>query len=63
MPMLDVRGNLHHVAGAQALGGLALFLVPAFAIHADEHLPAAFARMMDMPIVTTARLEGHVENC
>ena len=62
VPVLDVRGNLHHVAGAQALGGLALFLVPAFAIHADEHLPAALARMVDVPVVAAARLEGHVED-
>ena len=60
VPVLDVRGDLDDVAGAQAPGGLALLLVPAFAVDADKNLAAALARVVDVPAVAAARLEGHV---
>lgn len=41
VPVLDVRGDLHDVAGRKALGGLVLFLVPALALNADKNLAAS----------------------
>lgn len=41
VPVLDVCGDLHDVAGHKALGGLALFLVPALALNADKNLAAS----------------------
>lgn len=60
MPMLDVCRNLDDIAGVQALRGLALFLVPALAVDADQHLSAALACVVDMPVVAAARLKGDV---
>lgn len=60
MPVLDVGGNLGDIAGVQALRGLALFLVPALAVDADQHLSAALACVVDMPVVAAARLKGDV---
>ena len=36
------------------------FLIPALAGRADEHLPAALVRMVDVPVVAAARFKGHV---
>ena len=41
MPVLDLRGNGHHIAGLQASGRLALLLIPALAVYADQQLTAA----------------------
>ena len=60
MPMLDVCRNLDDIAGVQTLRGLALFLVPALAVDADQHLSAALACVVDMPVVAAARLKGDV---
>ena len=57
MPVLDVGGNLDDIAGVQALRGLALFLVPALAIDADQYLSAAFARVVNVPVVAAARFK------
>lgn len=41
MPVFDLRGNGHHIAGLQAPGRLALLLIPALAVYADQQLTAA----------------------
>lgn len=41
MPVLDLRGNGHHIAGLQAPVRLALLLIPALAVYADQQLTAA----------------------
>ena len=51
MPVLDLRGNGHHIAGLQAPGRLALLLIPALAVYADQQLTAALLGVMDMPVV------------
>ena len=60
MPVLDVCRDLDDVAGMQALCRLALFLIPALALNADQHLAAALARVVDVPVVATARLKRDV---
>lgn len=60
VPVLDARGNLDNVAGREALRRLALCLIPARAVNTDEHLPAAFLRVMDVPEIAAARLERNV---
>lgn len=50
VPVLDVCGNLHDVVGHKALGGLALFLVPALALNADKNLAATLRGVVDMSL-------------
>ena len=51
VPVLDVRGDGDDIADAQALRGLALLLIPALAVDADEQLSAAALRVVDVPVV------------
>lgn len=60
MPMLDARGDEHDIARMQLPGFLAPELAPAPTIRAQQDLAAALVGMMDMPVVATARLKGHV---
>ena len=60
VPMLYLGGNCHDIAGLQALGRLALLLIPALTIHTDQHLPAALRGVMDMPVVPAAGFKGDV---
>ena len=41
---------------------LAFLLIPTLTIHADEHLATAAARMVHMPVIAAARLEGDVKD-
>ncbi len=65
VPVLDVCGNGDDIAGHEALGRLALLLIPALAVDADEDLPAAALGMVYVPVIAAARLEGDVceEQC
>ena len=60
VPVLHLSGDVHHVAGLQRPGGLALLLIPAAAGHADQNLAAAALCVVDVPVVAAARLEGDV---
>ena len=60
MPVLHVRGDHDEAALVQADGVLALFLIPALARGAEKELSAAGSRVMDVPVVAAAGLEGHV---
>ena len=60
VPVLHVRRNGDHRARHKAHGRLALLLIPALAGRADNHLPAALGRVVDVPVVAAARLKGHV---
>ena len=60
VPVLHIRRYGHHHARRQGNGLLALLLIPALAVNADEYLPAAGGRVVDVPVVAAARLEGHV---
>lgn len=60
MPMLDAREDEHDVAGMQLPGILAPELTPAATVRAQQDLPATLVRMVDMPVVATTQLEGHV---
>ena len=60
MPMLDIRGDVNDRTGQDPYGGLALLLIPTLTSYADKHLSASFGRAMDVPVVTTARLEGDI---
>ena len=51
VPVLDVRGDGDDIAGGQALRGLALLLIPALAVDADEQLSAAALCVVDVPVV------------
>ena len=60
VPVLDIRRNGDDIADAQTLRGLALLLIPALAVDADEQLSAAALRVVDVPVVAAARLKGDV---
>ena len=60
VPVLDLRGNVHHIARMQLQRSFAPFLIVAPACHADKDLPATLCGMVDVPVVPAARLKGDV---
>ena len=60
MPVLHVRGDVHHVTGDDLAGLFAPFLIPALAVGDEQDLAAALGRMVDVPVVAAAGLEGDV---
>ena len=60
VPVLDLSGDGDDIAGLQAPGRLARFLIPALAVHAQQQLSAAFGSVMNVPVVAAAGLKGHV---
>ena len=62
VPVLDLRGNVHHIARMQLLRSFAPFLIVAPACHADKDLPTALCGMVDVPVVPAARLKGDIVN-
>ena len=60
VPVLDLGRDDHRIAGGEGLRGLAPLLIPAAAGGAQQDLPAALGRMVDVPVVAAARLEGDV---
>lgn len=60
VPVLYSRGDSHDIAGLEALRRFALFLIPALAVNADEELSAAALRIVDMPVIAAAGLEGDI---
>ena len=60
MPVLDVGGDCHDAALMQTDSRLALLLIPALAGGAEQKLTAALGSVVDMPVVTTPRLEAHI---
>ena len=60
MPVLHAGGDVHHIAGHEWLRLFAPFLIPASARYAHQHLSAALGRMVDMPVVAAAGLEGYI---
>ena len=62
MPVLDLRGNVHHIARVQLPRRFVLFLIVAPACHANKDLSTALCGMVDVPVVPAARLKGDIEN-
>ena len=62
VPVFHFGRNIDHIAGAQFLYRLALFLIIAAARDADKNLSAAALGVMDVPVVAAAGFERHVEN-
>ena len=62
VPVLYAGRDIHHIAGVQFLRRLPPLLIIAAARHADQYLSAAIFRVMNVPVVAAARLEGHVEH-
>ena len=62
VPVLDLRGNVHHIARMQLQRRFAPFLIVAPACHADKDLSATLCGMVDVPVVPAARLKGDVVN-
>ena len=60
VPVLDVGRDMDDIARQHLHGGFPFFLIPTFAGDADEHLSAAFRRMVDVPVVPAAGFEGYV---
>ena len=58
VPVVDIRGDLHHISGQQPARGFAPFLIEAGSADRDQQLPAG----MPVPVVPAARLEGNVRN-
>ena len=61
VPVLYTGHNVDHIAGVQLLRLFAPFLIVAPACHADEDLPAALVRLVDMPVVAAAGFKGYIE--
>ena len=53
VPVLDLSGDGDDIAGLQAPGRLARFLIPALAVHAQQQLSAVFGSVMNVPVVAT----------
>ena len=51
VPVLDLRGNVHHIARMQLLRRFAPLLIVAPTCHADKDLPTALCGMVDVPVV------------
>ena len=62
VPVLHTHRDIHHIPRMKRLRRLSGFLIKPTACHADQNLPAAALRMMDMPVVAAPRLEGHIVN-
>ena len=60
VPVLDLSGDGDDIAGLQAPGRLARFLIPALAVHAQQQLSAVFGSVMNVPVVAAAGLKGDV---
>ena len=60
MPVLHPGGNHDNAALVKAHGRLALFLIPALSGGAYEQLSAAARRVMNVPVIAAAGLEGNV---
>ena len=60
VPVLYICRDVNDIARKHLYGRLALFLIPAFSCYADQHLPAAFSRMMNVPVVAASRLESDI---
>ena len=60
VPVLHIGWDHNDRPWRQANSGFAFFLIPAAARRADQDLPAAGSRVMNMPVVAAARFKGHV---
>lgn len=60
MPVLYTSGNIDHAAWMECLGLPAPFLIPAAAVSAEQDLPAAFGRMVNMPVVAAPWFKGDI---
>lgn len=62
VPMLNTDGNVYYVSQVKLLRFLSPFLIISLSGKTDEDLSSAFIRVMDMPVISAARLKGYVEN-
>ena len=62
VPVFYICGYRNYHSGNKADCLLALFLIPAFSVYADQNLAAALPGMMDVPVIPAARLKGYVRN-
>ena len=60
VPVLHIRRDVDDIARKHLHGRLAFFLIPAPAGYADQHLPAAFRGVVNVPVVAASRLEGDI---
>ena len=63
MPVLYVSGDFYDIARLKRLSRLSFFLIPTVAFNTNKHLAAAFAGVMNVPVVATCWLKGNVVNC
>lgn len=62
MPMLDIRRNIHNIAGQHFYSFLAPFLIISSSGNTNQNLSATVFCFMNMPIVSAFRLKGYIEN-
>ena len=62
MPVLHTCGNIYRISGTKYHGFFAPLLIVAAPAHAYECLPAAFGRLVDVPVVAATRLKGYIHH-
>ena len=60
VPVFYICRDFYDIACFQILCGPAVFLIPPFAVNADEQLTAAACRPVDMPIIAAGRFERDI---
>ena len=60
VPVLDICGDIHNIAGIEFPCFLAPFLIISLSANAYQHLTAAFFSVVDVPVVAASELECDV---
>ena len=60
MPVFHICRDFHDITCLEALRLFSFFLIPAFAIDTDEHLPAPALGVVNMPVVAASGFESHL---
>lgn len=60
VPVLHVGGNMDDCARKNFHSRLSFFLIPAASGHTDKHLPAAFRRFVNMPVIAATGFKSYI---
>ena len=60
VPVLHIGGNMDDCARKNFHSRLSFFLIPAASGHTDKHLPAAFRRFVNMPVIAATGFKSYI---